>query len=109
MHHDFVWNTVAYAQRTLGLGRDDVTLSAPKLFFGYALGSNMLFPFSVGGRCVLAPHRLESRDQRNRACFCRRAEEILFGLLTAAGGHIHAASPARAARRYWPHSAKDRP
>jgi benzoate-CoA ligase len=57
MHHDFVWNTIAYAQRTLGLTRDDVTMSAPKLFFGYALASNMLFPFSVGGSCVLLPER----------------------------------------------------
>jgi benzoate-CoA ligase len=62
MHHDFVWNTIAYAQRTLGLTARDVTASAPKLFFGYALGSNMLFPFSVGGRCVLAPQRLEASD-----------------------------------------------
>jgi benzoate-CoA ligase len=59
MHHDFVWNTIAYAQRTLGITRDDRTLSAPKLFFGYALASNMLFPFSVGGSCVLLPHRVE--------------------------------------------------
>lgn len=62
MHHDFVWNTIAYAQRTLGLTERDVTASAPKLFFGYALGSNMLFPFSVGGKCVLAPQRLEAPD-----------------------------------------------
>jgi benzoate-CoA ligase len=62
MHHDFVWNTIAYAQRTLGLTAKDITLGAPKLFFGYALASNMLFPFSVGGTCVLAPHRLEPRD-----------------------------------------------
>ena len=62
MHHDFVWNTIAYAQRTLGLKREDVTLAAPKLFFGYALASNMLFPFSVGGSCVLAPERLEPQQ-----------------------------------------------
>lgn len=62
MHHDFVWNTIAYAQRTLGLVSTDVTLSAPKLFFGYALASNMLFPFSVGGRCVLAHERLEAHQ-----------------------------------------------
>lgn len=62
MHHDFVWNTIAYAQRTLGLTRADVTLSAPKLFFGYALASNMLFPFSVGGRCVLTPQRLQPAE-----------------------------------------------
>ena len=57
MHHDFVWNTIAYAQRTLGLTRDDITMSAPKLFFGYALGSNLLFPLSVGASCVLIPDR----------------------------------------------------
>ncbi|MCB9752010.1 MAG: benzoate-CoA ligase family protein [Myxococcales bacterium] len=62
MHHDFVWNTVAYAQRTLGLTRDDITLAAPKLFFGYALASNMLFPFSVGGGCVLLPERVKPAD-----------------------------------------------
>ncbi|MCB9700280.1 MAG: benzoate-CoA ligase family protein [Myxococcales bacterium] len=62
MHHDFVWNTIAYAQRTLGLGEDDVTLAAPKLFFGYALASNMLFPFSVGGACVLIPERVAPAD-----------------------------------------------
>lgn len=62
MHHDFVWNTVAYAQRTLGLTSADVTLSAPKLFFGYALASNMLFPFSVGGACVLVPERVAAED-----------------------------------------------
>jgi benzoate-CoA ligase len=62
MHHDFVWNTIAYAQRTLGIAASDVTVSAPKLFFGYALASNMLFPFSVGGRCVLTPQRLEAGE-----------------------------------------------
>jgi benzoate-CoA ligase len=62
MHHDFVWNTIAYAQRTLKISRDDITLSAPKLFFGYALASNMLFPFSVGGSCVLTPHRLQPEE-----------------------------------------------
>ncbi|MBC8069466.1 MAG: AMP-binding protein, partial [Deltaproteobacteria bacterium] len=60
MHHDFVWNTIAYAQRTLGLRGTDVTLSAPKLFFGYALASNMLFPMSVGGTFVLAHERLDA-------------------------------------------------
>ncbi len=60
MHHDFIWNTVAYAQRTLGLCQTDITLAAPKLFFGYALASNMLFPFSVGGSCVLLPQRVRA-------------------------------------------------
>ncbi len=59
MHHDFMWNTIAYAQRTLGLTHEVTTMAAPKLFFGYALASNMLFPFSVGGRIILSPDRLE--------------------------------------------------
>jgi benzoate-CoA ligase len=62
MHHEFVWNTIAYAQRTLGLTHEDVTMGAPKLFFGYALASNMLFPFSVGGSCVLLPDRVAAPD-----------------------------------------------
>ena len=62
MHHDFVWNTQAYAQRTLGLQPSDITVSAPKLFFGYALASNMLFPLSVGGSCVLVPERVKPAE-----------------------------------------------
>ncbi len=68
MHHDFMWNTIAYAQRTLGLRETDVTLSAPKLFFGYALASNLLFPLSVGGRCVLTHERLDARDYLGLVC-----------------------------------------
>ncbi len=60
--HDFVFNTIAYAQRTLGIAEDDVTLAAPKLFFGYALASNMMFPFSVGASCVLVPHRVRPEE-----------------------------------------------
>jgi benzoate-CoA ligase family protein len=62
MHHEFIWNTIAYAQRTLKLEDTDITLAAPKLFFGYALASNMLFPFSVGGSCVLLPDRVKAED-----------------------------------------------
>ena len=35
----------------------DVTLSVPKLYFGYATGSNLLFPFSVGATSVLFHER----------------------------------------------------
>lgn len=61
MHHDFVWNTEAYAKRTLQLKASDITMAAPKLFFGYALASNLLFPLAVGGSCVLNAERLAPR------------------------------------------------
>ena len=54
-HLSFANTTELYAKATLGYGETDVTLSVPKLFFGYATGSNLFFPFSVGGTSVLFP------------------------------------------------------
>ena len=54
-HGSFLNTTLRYAQETLGYTEDDVTLSVPKLIFGYATGSNLFFPFSVGASAVLFP------------------------------------------------------
>jgi len=54
-HRSFANTTELYAKRTLGYREDDVTLSVPKLYFGYATGSNLFFPFSVGGSALLFP------------------------------------------------------
>jgi benzoate-CoA ligase family protein len=54
-HGSFVNTTELYAKRALGYGPEDVTLSVPKLYFGYATGSNLLFPFAVGASAVLFP------------------------------------------------------
>ncbi|GAB4535218.1 MAG: benzoate-CoA ligase family protein [Haliangiales bacterium] len=56
-HASFYNTTALYAHGVLGIGPDDITLSVPKLYFGYATGSNLLFPFSVGASCVLFPER----------------------------------------------------
>lgn len=56
-NRSFVNTTRRYGQGVLGLQPTDITMSVPKLFFGYALGSNLLFPFSVGASCVLFPER----------------------------------------------------
>jgi benzoate-CoA ligase family protein len=56
-HGSFVNTTERYARETLGYQPDDVTISVPRLFFGYATGSNLLFPFSVGATTVLFPDR----------------------------------------------------
>ena len=50
-HRDFAFNTEVYAKRTMGYRADDVTVSVPRLFFGYATGTNLWFPFAVGA-CV---------------------------------------------------------
>lgn len=56
-HRSYAFTTVAYGQGILGLGADDVTLAVPKLYFGYALGSNLFFPFSIGASSCLFPEK----------------------------------------------------
>lgn len=56
-HASFVNTTELYGKAVMGYSRDDVTLSVPKLYFGYATGANLLFPFSVGGTSILFPER----------------------------------------------------
>jgi len=47
-HRDFAFNTEVYAKATMGYQQDDITVSIPRLYFGYATGTNLLFPFAVG-------------------------------------------------------------
>jgi len=54
---DFIYNTERYAKEVLEMRESDVTLSVPKLFFGYATGSNLMFPFYFGGSAILFPDR----------------------------------------------------
>ncbi len=56
-HRSFVNTAECYAARVLGYTEDDVTLSVPKLYFGYATGSNLLFPFAAGAATVLFDDR----------------------------------------------------
>jgi benzoate-CoA ligase len=55
--HDFVYNTEHYARHVLQMTENDRTLSVPKLFFGYATGTNLWFPFAFGGATVLFEER----------------------------------------------------
>ena len=56
-HRSFANTTELYAKNVLGYQQDDITLSVPKLYFGYATGSNLFFPFSVGAASILFPER----------------------------------------------------
>ncbi len=54
-HRSFAYTTECYAKGVIGYTENDITLSVPKLYFGYATGSNLLFPFAAGGATVLFP------------------------------------------------------
>lgn len=57
LQHDLPFNTEVFAKRTIGVNENDLTISVPKLFFGYATGTNLLFPFAVGGATALFSER----------------------------------------------------
>lgn len=61
-HNSFVNTTELYGKAVLGLSESDVTLSVPKLYFGYATGTNLLFPFAVGGTSALFDDRCTSDE-----------------------------------------------
>jgi benzoate-CoA ligase len=56
-HHDLPYNAEVFAKRTAGVNENDLTVAVPKLFFGYATGTNLLFPFAVGAATALFSER----------------------------------------------------
>ncbi|MBI4955538.1 MAG: benzoate-CoA ligase family protein [Myxococcales bacterium] len=56
-HRDFAFHTERYALGTVGYRAGDVTVSVPRLFFGYATGTNLMFPFRVGATAALFAER----------------------------------------------------
>jgi len=52
-HAHFPFNAEVYAKRFIGMRESDLTISGPRLFFGYATGTNLMFPFAVGATTVL--------------------------------------------------------
>lgn len=56
-HRDFAFNTEVYAKRTVGYRESDISVSVPRLFFGYATGTNLWFPFAVGATVGLFSER----------------------------------------------------
>jgi benzoate-CoA ligase family protein len=54
-HRSFANTTECYGRGVIGYTERDITLSVPKLYFGYATGSNLFFPFSAGASAVLFP------------------------------------------------------
>ena len=85
---DFVYNTDRYAKDVLQMTDADVTVSVPKLFFGYATGSNLLFPLYFGGTAVLfpdrpTPERLIELIERHRATMLINVPTMIARMATA--------------------------
>jgi benzoate-CoA ligase family protein len=85
-HGDFAFNTEVYAKRTIGYAAGDVTVSVPRLFFGYATGTNLFFPFAVGATTGLfaerpTPESLAAAIERHRATVVTNVPTMMSKLL----------------------------
>ncbi len=56
-HTSYANTTECFGKAFLGYAESEITLSVPKLYFGYATGANLFFPFSVGGSAILFPEK----------------------------------------------------
>lgn len=87
-HRSLVNTTRRYGRGVLGLTPDDITISVPKLYFGYATGSNLLFPFSVGASCALfeehpTPEAVFQRIERHRSTVLVNVPSAINQMLSA--------------------------
>ncbi|MEP6705994.1 MAG: benzoate-CoA ligase family protein [Pyrinomonadaceae bacterium] len=88
LQHDLPYNTEVFAKRTMGVSENDLTLSVPKLFFGYATGTNLLFPFAVGGATALftersTPEKMFEMIERYQPTILTTVPTMINGMLNA--------------------------
>ena len=89
-HFHFPYNTEVYAQRFIGMRESDVTISGPRLFFGYATGTNLMFPFSVGATTVLfkeqpSPEKLFELIAKHKPTVLTGVPTLINKMLEASG------------------------
>jgi benzoate-CoA ligase len=90
LHHDLPYNTEAYAKGVLNVNEHDLTVSVPKLFFGYATGTNLLFPFAAGGATALftersTPEKLYEMIERYRPTILTNVPTMINAMLSMEG------------------------
>ena len=88
LQHDLPFNTEVFAKQTMGVTENDLTVSVPKLFFGYATGTNLLFPFAVGGATALfsersTPEKLFEVIERYRPTILTTVPTMINSMLNA--------------------------
>ena len=100
LQHDLPYNTEVFAKRTMGVNESDVTVSVPKLFFGYATGTNLLFPFAVGGATALfaersTPAKMFEVIERYRPTILTTVPTMINSMLNVENARAHNISSLR--------------
>jgi len=83
-----------YARGVLGMDEDDVVLSVPKLFFGYARDLTALFPFGVGGAGIVfaeraTPELIFTLVARHRPTILVQVPTMMRAMLAQPGAPEH--------------------
>lgn len=89
-HSHFPFNTEVYAKRFIGMRESDITVSGPRLFFGYATGTNLMFPWAVGATSVLfkdrpTPERLFELVQKHKCTVLTNVPTLINKMLAHEG------------------------
>jgi benzoate-CoA ligase family protein len=100
LQHDLPYNTEVFAKATMGVHADDLTVSVPKLFFGYATGTNLLFPFAVGGATALFAERSTAEKmfeviKRYRPTILTTVPTMINSMLNSTNASVEALSSLR--------------
>jgi benzoate-CoA ligase len=100
LQHDLPYNTEVFAKRTMGVNETDLTVSVPKLFFGYATGTNLLFPFAVGGATALfaersTPEKMFEVVERHRPTILTTVPTMINSMLNVENAGAHDLSSIR--------------
>jgi benzoate-CoA ligase family protein len=87
-HAHFPFNTEVYARRYIGMRDSDLTISGSRLFFGYATGTNLMFPFAVGAATLLfkeppTPELLFNLIEKHRATVFTSVPTLINKMLQA--------------------------
>lgn len=90
-HFHFPFNTEVYAKSFIGLRESDITIAGPRLFFGYATGTNLMFPFAAGATTVLfrehpAPEKLFELVERHQCTVLTSVPTLINKMLQADPG-----------------------
>ncbi len=87
---DFIFNALTYGLPVLKYAPGDIGVSIPRLAFGYALGSNLLFPLLAGGASALlkekpTPEKFFEMLARHRPTILTAVPTALNGILNSPG------------------------